>query len=291
MFENSPTPKTLDGAHARHPRTFGGYLYTYPVLSRRSRGVSIGVNLNPDKRCNFDCPYCQVDRTLPGPQLIPDAEVVAAEVGRMLKNFDTDGVCRLPVFRELDDAHKRLRDVALSGDGEPTSAAGFEEICTGLRGVQRDSALPFSLVLITNATLLDKPAVQRGIVGLLEERGAVWAKLDAGSEEWYQKVNVTKIPLDRIESNLLSAGRRFPLSIQTLFYEHKGVLPQSGELTLYTRRLQRLLAGGARLDEVQLYTIARRTAREWCLPAPRKWLEETGRRLREALGVRVTVYH
>ncbi len=49
--------------HTRHDRTFDAYRFVYPVLSRRSRGMSVGVNLNPDKVCNFDCIYCQVDRT------------------------------------------------------------------------------------------------------------------------------------------------------------------------------------------------------------------------------------
>src|SRR5262245_49339560 len=48
---------------ARHERLFEGIRFVYPVLSRRSDGLSVGVNLNPDKVCNFDCIYCQVDRT------------------------------------------------------------------------------------------------------------------------------------------------------------------------------------------------------------------------------------
>ena len=48
---------------AHHERTFENFRFVYPVLSRRSQGISIGVNLNPDKVCNFDCIYCQVDRT------------------------------------------------------------------------------------------------------------------------------------------------------------------------------------------------------------------------------------
>ena len=47
---------------AAHPRTYHENKFVYPVLSRRSGGISIGVNLNPDKICNFDCIYCQVDR-------------------------------------------------------------------------------------------------------------------------------------------------------------------------------------------------------------------------------------
>ena len=49
-----------------HRRKLDENRYVYAVLSRRSGGVSIGVNLNPDKVCNFDCIYCQVDRTTPG---------------------------------------------------------------------------------------------------------------------------------------------------------------------------------------------------------------------------------
>ena len=43
----------------RRVREAGGLVY--PVLSRRSGGLSLGVNLFPDaKRCSFDCPYCEV---------------------------------------------------------------------------------------------------------------------------------------------------------------------------------------------------------------------------------------
>jgi hypothetical protein len=45
-----------------HSRLWRDHLYVYPVVSRRSRGMSIGVNLNRDKRCTFACAYCQVDR-------------------------------------------------------------------------------------------------------------------------------------------------------------------------------------------------------------------------------------
>ncbi|MEX0791938.1 MAG: radical SAM protein, partial [Pirellulaceae bacterium] len=52
----------LHPLHTQHERGFEANKFVYPVLSRRSKGISLGVNLNPDKRCNFDCIYCQVDR-------------------------------------------------------------------------------------------------------------------------------------------------------------------------------------------------------------------------------------
>ena len=50
--------------HQNHSRNWQENLYVYPVISRRSQGLSIGINLNPDTACNFDCIYCQVDRTV-----------------------------------------------------------------------------------------------------------------------------------------------------------------------------------------------------------------------------------
>src|SRR4051812_15224189 len=49
-------------AFTLHGRVWQSNRYVYPVVSRRSKGISIGVNLNPDKVCNFDCIYCSVDR-------------------------------------------------------------------------------------------------------------------------------------------------------------------------------------------------------------------------------------
>ena len=49
-----PSPRRLD--FTDHRRDLGENRYVYAVVSRRAGGLSIGVNLNPDKVCNFDCP-------------------------------------------------------------------------------------------------------------------------------------------------------------------------------------------------------------------------------------------
>jgi DNA repair photolyase len=61
----TPPPTAL--SETRHPRRFRRNRYVYAVLSRRSGGVSVGVNLSPARRCNFHCLYCQVDRRGPAP--------------------------------------------------------------------------------------------------------------------------------------------------------------------------------------------------------------------------------
>src|SRR5690606_425565 len=168
---SSQTPN-LGQEHSHHPREFADFTYAYPVISRRSGGVSIGVNLNLDKLCNFDCSYCQVDRTVPKPRQIIDLSRILAEVSQLLDSVDDKGVCHLEKFSSLPEESKHLTDIALSGDGEPTMVPEFPAICAGLAALQAARpALNFNLVLITNATLLDRPCVQEGIGNLLARRG------------------------------------------------------------------------------------------------------------------------
>ena len=169
-----------------HPREYAEFTYVYPVLSRRSGGVSFGVNVNLDKACNFDCPYCQVDRTVPGRPQRVDVARIRAEAEALMDSVDAGGVCRLPLFDGIPDDQKKLRDIALSGDGESTMIPEFAEVCRALAEVQAARPdLDFKLVLITNATLLDRAGVRAGVDALLARRGEVWAKLDAGTEAWY----------------------------------------------------------------------------------------------------------
>ncbi len=43
------------------PRDFLDNRLVYVVISPRTRGLSIGASLNPDRQCNFDCVYCEVN--------------------------------------------------------------------------------------------------------------------------------------------------------------------------------------------------------------------------------------
>ncbi len=278
--------------HRHHPREYEGFTYAYPVLSRRSGGVSIGVNLNLDKACNFDCPYCQVNRTLPG-KSAPNNEIlerIRLEVESLLQFTDAQGVCRLPLFDSLPDSEKKVCDIALSGDGEPTMAPEFAEIASMLSELQTLYAhLHFKLVLITNATLLDKPKVQRGVEALLQKRGEVWAKLDAGSENWFQKINVSRISLDKIEANLQSLGKKYPFKIQSFIGSFAGKGWDAAEMQTYLARLQRLTLGGASITEVQLYTLARQPSDARISSVAPSVLETLQKQV-ENLGIKAVVY-
>src|SRR5206468_3989551 len=66
------------------PREFLGNRFVYAVVSQRAHGLSIGVNVNPDKACNFACPYCEVRRDVPGADRQVDLDVLAGELEHLL---------------------------------------------------------------------------------------------------------------------------------------------------------------------------------------------------------------
>src|SRR6187401_68649 len=100
---------------AQHPRQWLRNWYVYPVISRRSKGLSIGVNLNPDKRCNFDCIYCSVDRTIIDDTVRVDMGRLRDELDEMLSLAASGEIFTLPPLHDTPQALRRLNDVAFSG--------------------------------------------------------------------------------------------------------------------------------------------------------------------------------
>ncbi len=244
--------------HTRHPREFEQNRFVYPVLSRRSRGISVGVNLNPDKVCNFDCIYCQVDRRSESETRFVEFDQLLTELEAMLTWTASGEIFTHPQFASVPEPLRRLNDMAFSGDGEPTTYRNFDVIMERAAELKRKLGLDaVKMVLITNATMFHRPAVERGLAILDQNRGEVWAKLDAGTEEYYRLIDRTSIPLKRVLDNLLLASKVRPLVIQSLFMRVQGVGPTPAEVTAYVGRLQQVLAAGGLLSRVQVYTVAR----------------------------------
>src|SRR5687767_5566593 len=107
--------------HTRHPRRFETNRFVYPVLSRRSGGISVGVNLNPDKVCNFDCIYCQVDRTTQSETRFVEMAQLLEELEDTLQLAASGQLFEQPPFDAAPSVLRRLNDIAFSGDGEPTT--------------------------------------------------------------------------------------------------------------------------------------------------------------------------
>lgn len=246
-----------------HRRELGDFRYVYPVLSRRARGVSVGINLNPDKGCNFDCVYCQVDRT--GPRTKPgvDLDVLAAELTQLLGWVQDGSLFSRPPFDTAPEALRVVRDVSFAGDGEPTTYPRFDEAMARTLAVVDAAGLPdLPINVITNATRLHHPTVARGLALLDGRPGDVWAKLDAGTEAYYHLVDVTRVPFTQILSNIEAEARRRPLVIQSLFITWDGAPPSAAEIAAWCGRLQALVAAGGTLKLIQVTTVARRPPTE-----------------------------
>jgi wyosine [tRNA(Phe)-imidazoG37] synthetase (radical SAM superfamily) len=247
-----------------HSRRYQDFLYVYPVISRRSRGLSIGVNLNPDKRCNFDCVYCEVDRLTPPRTTVVDIAVVKSELEFLVRHAQAGGLAMEPKFSEAPALSRVVRDIAFSGDGEPTMVPNFDECVRAVVDVRRALGLNDSkIVLITDAAGLDKASVHRGLELMDHNNGEIWAKLDAGSPEYFRTVNRTPIFFDRILKNLRLAAQARPIVIQTLFLKVRGEPMSAAELELYCGRLNDIVAAGGRIKEVHAYTVARPTPEAW----------------------------
>jgi wyosine [tRNA(Phe)-imidazoG37] synthetase (radical SAM superfamily) len=268
-MSNATTP--LFTQHSRHWRE---NLYVYPVISRRSRGLSIGVNLNPDKICNFDCVYCCVDRTVPPVVRDVDMEVLRGELDRMIQLARSGELFAHAPLDQTPPELRRLNDVAFSGDGEPTAAREFPEACrvaADLLG--KHGFADAKIVVITNATLLSRPAVREALAFLDQHKGEIWAKLDAGTEAYYRQVERTSIPLEQVLANILDAGRTRPIVIQSLFMTLHGKGPDDAEISAYVGRLKDLAAAGCRIKLVQVYTVARWTTEPFVGALPKTELD------------------
>ena len=257
-------PSPADPLFEAHPRNYADNCYVYPVLSRRAGGMSIGVNLNLDRVCNFHCVYCQVDRTTPAEADLVDLPRLAAELDRMVELVVSGVIYQGPQFRDTPAPLRRLNDIALSGDGEPTAYANFDEVvnvCAEVR--RRRCPADVKLVLITNASLLHRPRVRRALETLDANGGEVWAKLDAGTEDYYRLVNRSAIPWRQILDNLREAALVRPIVIQSMFLRIHGEAPLPAELEAYCDRLDEITAAGGRIKLVQIYTLARRPVESW----------------------------
>ncbi len=263
--------------HTDHARLFEHNRFVYPVLSRRSGGVSVGVNLNPDKICNFDCIYCQVDRRSQSETRFVETAALLDELRSTLDLVISGRIYDTPKFEGVPPGLRRLNDIAFSGDGEPTTYKNFDELIEQCAAVKHDvenrlwpSTLDprpsTKLVLITNASMFHRPHVQRGLAILDENNGEIWAKLEAGTDEYYHLIERTPIPFRQILDNITDAARMRPLVIQSLFMRVAGEPPAATELEAFCDRLNEITAAGGQLKLVQVYTVARRPAESFVAP-------------------------
>lgn len=229
--------------------------YVYPVISRRAGGVSIGINLNPNNACNWRCIYCQVPNLSRGTAPAIDLAKLEAELRALLHEIVYGDFMQ----RQVPAEARRLHDIALSGNGESTSAKEFEQVIELLGRVKADFDLPeaLKLVLITNGSLIDRDSVQRGLSRMAIFNGEVWFKLDSVTREGRQLINNTRMGLKKMRSNLQLSASLCPTWLQTCVFQIDGMSPSRNESEAYLRFIEEFLSEGGVLEGVLLYGLAR----------------------------------
>jgi wyosine [tRNA(Phe)-imidazoG37] synthetase (radical SAM superfamily) len=272
-----------------HDRDIAGMTYVYPVVSRRAGGVSVGVNLNPNNACNWRCIYCQVPGLKRGGPPPIDLGLLEDELRRMLADI-VDGDFML---RNVPEGMRRLNDVAISGNGEPTSAREFPEVVDMIGRLVAEAGLAGSirLVLITNGSLAHRSHVQAGLRKMARLNGQVWFKFDRATRAGLRRVNDTASDPERHFQRLKIVAALCPTWVQTCLFSLDGAAPDEAEIDAYLAMLTRARAEMPALEGVLLYGLARPSLQPESSrlgQLPELWMAGLAGRI-EALGLRARV--
>ncbi|WP_410498032.1 radical SAM protein [Chitinibacter sp. S2-10] len=268
-----------------HSRDIAGLQYVYPVVSRRAGGVSIGVNLNPNNACNWRCVYCQVPGLIRGAAPETDLALLAEELDLMLSQIVNGDFMQKAVPLEA----RRLNDIALSGNGEPTTSPQFLDVIDLIAAAQQKYHLDLKTVLITNGSQLDKTQVQAGLRKMATMRGEVWFKIDRVPQDGFEFVNQIALKRSQVVRRLTQSAALCPTWIQTCMFATDGVLPDEQALGQYVDFLAEQIAQGVKLEGVLLYGLARPSLQAEASrlsAAPAEWMQALQAKI-EALGLPV----
>ncbi len=272
-----------------HDRRRGGRTYVYPVVSRRARGVSVGVNLNPNNACNWRCVYCQVPDLVFGNAPLIDLGLLERELRELLLE------ARTPQWLEshAPEGSRRLNDVAISGNGEPTSSRQLPQVVEIIASVlaELDLLHRIRVVLITNGSLLHLDHAQASVDRLAQISGEVWFKVDSATDAGLAAINNFAGGAARQRRNLEACARACSTWIQTCMFEIDGQGPTVVERAAYLDLIESVAATGVPLGGVHLYSLARESHQPEAgrlSSSQSVWLEELAREI-HARGVRVEV--
>ncbi len=224
------------------------YTLVYPGHSRRAGGLSIGINLNPGKECNWACLYCEVDGLVRG---------APAPVDLVLLEEELDAVLRQALegrwSHEGNDPRQGIKDLCIAGDGEPTLSPQFEgagEVAARLRerhGLQGST----QLVVITNGSRAHLDPTLAALDALGAAGGEIWIKVDAGTLERRALLNQTQATNERIIKTLALVSPRVPTWVQTMAV-HPHADPAGVAALVHAAQ-----TAGAELHGVLLYGLRR----------------------------------
>ena len=235
-----------------HSRDAAGMLYVYPVLSRRAGGVSVGINLNVNNACNWGCIYCQVPDLVRGGPPPVDHERLENELRTLLTLIASGNFMKEHVPPEFCS----VKDIAFSGNGEPTSSPDFPTAVQSVIKVMSEFELvqQTKLRLITNGSLMHRDSAQRGIELIGKAGGEVWFKMDRATKEGMRKINGVSMDPEKTREYLHLCCKLAPTWIQTCCFLYDGQAMPQEEMSAY---LDMLYSVREKIKGVLLYGLAR----------------------------------
>lgn len=266
-----------------HDRAAAGMTYVYPVVSRRAGGVSVGINLNPNNACNWHCAYCQVPNLVRGVAPEIDLNLLRTELRAML-----DEILHGEFMQSrVPEGCRQLCDVAISGNGEPTSCRDFEAVVTVIVGEMQRAGLgpEVKLRLISNGSYIHRPHVQAGLKRMARHHGEVWIKVDSVTEEGIRRINGIATDAAHLRRQVEAVATLCPTWIQTCMFAWDGMPPDKEEQQAYLDFMDGLKAGRVPVQGILLYGLARESMQaeaEHLSPLSGKWLEAFAGRLHAA---------
>ncbi len=239
-----------------HSRDVAGLTYVYPVISRRAGGLSIGINFNTNNACNWRCIYCQVPGLTRGSAPSADLSLLADEL-----NYFLDQVLNGDFFErfEVPQDQRIIKDIAISGNGEPTSLPGFADAVSLIGRIATEKKVfPDSrFVLISNGSLMHQKRVQDGLRQLSRYGGEVWFKLDSATTEGRKKINNCVESDRKVLENIGICANLCRTKLQTCLLNFKQYPWSESEQQAYLALLARIRDKKIRLEEILFYGLAR----------------------------------
>ncbi len=249
-----PLPLTT----SNHDRQAAGLKYIYPVISRRAGGLSIGINFNPNNACNWRCIYCQVPDLKRGNAPDMDFEWLAMELRDFLDYVQNGDFYE---HFNVETEQRAIRDIAISGNGEPTSLKNFDQAIRLIGDIASESGIfpAGKFVLISNGSLLHQASVQAGLSELARYHGELWFKLDSATQQGRKMINNTSQSRQKLLENLKIASDLCTTKLQTCMLHYRDQVWLTDEKQAYLQFLTVLQEHGIKLQQIMLYSIARQS--------------------------------
>lgn len=247
-----------------------------PIKSRRL-GISLGLNLLPEneKHCTFNCLYCECGWTTPKDKRcvsFPPRDIIKAELEKRLKAISEKG--------SFIDA------ITYAGNGEPTIHPDFTDVMKDVVELRNIYFPDAKIVVLSNGTMTGNESIRNALM----KADVNQLKLDAGTEETFQKLNnpIIKITLNEIIENYKKFNGN--LTIQTLFTKakYKGDIidnTQPNEVKAWLEKLKIL-----KPNLVIIYPIAREAPLSEVEKISPEVLQQIGEQVEEA-GLKVEIYN